>query len=92
MDEHFFGLFKERGKQVGKNILGLDQYVLCVTVVGVCGLKEDPHMSLNSKIDVGCFCCTHSYSQMQMHMCAHFSTLLVDEQCYKNADCMDCSE
>lgn len=56
----FFGLFKERGKRVGKNILGLDQYVLCVTVVGVCGLKEDPHMSLNSKIDVGCFCCTPS--------------------------------
>lgn len=74
MDEHFFGLFKERGKEVGKNILRLDQYVLCVTVVGVCGLKEDPHMSLNSKIDVGCFCYTpsHVFTDANAHVCTFF--------------------
>lgn len=34
----------------------------CVSLAGVCGLKEDPHMSMNNKTDTECLCCALSHT------------------------------
>jgi len=62
--------------------------VLCVSLAGVCGLKEDPHMSMNNKTDTGCLSrtCINAVAH------THFSTVLLDEQCFKKVVCIESSE
>lgn len=50
------------GKQVVEEYL--ETASVCAACISVCGLKEDPHTSMNNKTDMGCLCRTRS------HVCA----------------------